>query len=98
MGIMEQILESLHQIQLRLDNLEKLIQEKSTTQESEQFLDIKEAAQLLRLSPPTIYGLVNKRAIPHNKKGKRLYFLKSELLQWLKDGRRKTIKEIKSQL
>lgn len=42
----------------------------------------------------TIYAWVNQKLIPSNKVGKRLYFLKSDIDQWLKDGRRKTAVEI----
>ena len=62
--------------------------------EVEQTLTIKEAASFLSLSVPTIYGLVQKAIIPVSKPGKRLYFLKSELIEWIKEGRRKTIDEI----
>lgn len=42
----------------------------------------------------TIYAWVNQKLIPCNKVGKRLYFLKSDIDQWLKEGRRKTAAEI----
>ncbi len=56
-------------------------------------LNITEAATLLNLTVPSVYGLVHKRVIPFSKRGKRLYFSKSELLDWIKQGRRKTIDE-----
>lgn len=42
----------------------------------------------------TVYEWVSKRIIPVYKKGKKLYFLKSEIDQWLKEGRKKTAQEI----
>ena|SRR5690242_21422131 len=78
----------------RLDQIESLIKEKVQIKEPDPVLDIKEAASILHLSPQTIYGMVHKREIPHNKKGNRLYFLKSELVKWMSDGRRKTMREI----
>lgn len=42
----------------------------------------------------TIYAWVSQKLIPCNKVGKRLYFLKSDIDQWLKEGRRKTAAEI----
>lgn len=42
----------------------------------------------------TIYGWVGQKLIPYNKVGKRLYFLKSDVDHWLKNGRRKTAAEI----
>lgn len=52
------------------------------------------ASRVTGKAVPTIYDLVHKRLIPHSKRGKDLYFSKSELLQWLKDGKRKTQSEI----
>ena len=47
---------------------------------------------------PTVYAQVSKNTIPYHKrgKGKKLYFLKSEIDAWLKDGRKETDSEIKS--
>jgi excisionase family DNA binding protein len=59
----------------------------------DEMLTIREASKLILLSVSTIYGLVSRSQIPSNKQGKRLYFFKSELLDWIKSGRRKTIKE-----
>ena len=58
------------------------------------FLNVKEACSFLNLAKPTIYSLTSKRQIPFMKKGKKLYFKKSELEQWLIDGKKKTILEI----
>jgi excisionase family DNA binding protein len=62
--------------------------------EADEILTIKEAAILLSLSVPTIYGLVSRSEIPVNKQGKRLYFSKHELIAWIKTGRKKTGAEI----
>ena len=53
------------------------------------------AIEITGLAKPTIYGLVSERKIPHSKQGKRLYFSRQELLEWLKQGKRKTQTEIK---
>lgn len=42
----------------------------------------------------TVYSWVGQKIIPYNKVGKRLYFLKSDIDLWLKNGRRKTAAEI----
>ncbi len=65
--------------------------------EVEDLLSIKEAAKFLHLSVPTIYGYVSKNEIPFSKKGKRLYFSKQELTEWIKTGRSKTTLEISSE-
>ena len=66
-----------------------------TTQPAgDQLLTIQEAAALLHLSVPTVYGLVHRKEVPVSKKGKRLYFSKDELNAWIKTGRKKTVAEI----
>jgi len=59
-----------------------------------QFLNMAQACAFLGLAKPTIYGLVHKKGIPVSKRGKKLYFSKSELTQWIESGRKKTKKEI----
>jgi excisionase family DNA binding protein len=86
-------------IEARLSNIENLILDLKHLPQKEdnnpdQLLTIKQAAQLLCLSVPTIYGLVHRAEIPVSKRGKRLYFSKAELTQWIKDGRKKTTTEI----
>ncbi len=43
---------------------------------------------------PTVYGWVNANTVPVHKGGKKLRFLKSEIDDWLKQGRKKTLAEI----
>jgi predicted DNA-binding transcriptional regulator AlpA len=45
-------------------------------------------------SKPTVYGWVNAGIIPVHKGAKKLRFLKSEIDNWLKQGRKKTVAEI----
>lgn len=54
------------------------------------------AVKITHLKKRTIYNLVNKRMIPHSKKGKRLYFDEKELREWIKSGKRMTLEEIDS--
>jgi excisionase family DNA binding protein len=89
-------------IDARLSNIENLLLDlkHSTIEiqpEGDKLLTIKEAATLISLSVPTIYGLVAHAAIPVCKKGKRLYFSKQELTDWIKAGRKKTVTEIQSE-
>ncbi len=44
-------------------------------------------------SKPTVYGWVNVGKIPVHKGGKKLRFLKSEIDNWLMQGRKKTFTE-----
>lgn len=80
----------------RVDSIEKLLQENklNSVAANDELLTISEAAILLKLSVATIYTKVCKNEIPANKQGKRLYFYRAELLNWIKLGRIKTITEI----
>lgn len=60
------------------------------------FMNIDETSKLIDLSKPTVYGLVHQNKIPYHKKGKRLYFLKSEILDWIKSGKKETTSELES--
>lgn len=59
-----------------------------------ELLSIDEAADFLGISKQTIYQHVHHRKIPHSKRGRRLFFRRSELNEWIDKGRKKTIPEI----
>lgn len=59
-------------------------------------LTIRQAAEFLSLSVPTLYSKVSRKEIPVNKRGKRLYFSTVELSEWVRSGRKKTVEEIHS--
>ena len=48
-------------------------------------------------SKPTVYGWVHANTIPVHKSGKRLRFLKSEIDNWLRQGRKKSNAEIEAE-
>lgn len=62
-----------------------------------EIMTVKEVADYLSLSVPTIYGLNSKREIPCMKRGKRLYFNKTEINDWLMKSRKKTMDEIQQE-
>jgi excisionase family DNA binding protein len=91
-------------IEARLSSIENLIldlkhkpQTVEPTDQPEQLLTIQEAAEFLSLTVPTMYSKVSKREIPCMKRSKRLYFSRTELLDYLKDGRKKSKSEIEQE-
>jgi excisionase family DNA binding protein len=70
---------------------------KESKPETDELLTVQDAATLLRLSVPTIYGLISKGDLPVMKRSKRCYFSKIELLNYLKEGRKKTFAETASE-
>jgi excisionase family DNA binding protein len=53
------------------------------------FMNVREAAEFLRLAPKTLYSLVSSRRVPWRKAGRRLLFLESELIEWTRPPERK---------
>ena len=71
--------------------------EQPTTDQPEQLLTIQEAAEFLSLTVPTMYSKVSKGELPVMKRSKRLYFSRTELLEYLKQGRKKSNAEIEQE-
>ena len=46
------------------------------------FLTVSEVAELLRVSPRSIYDWVSQEVIPFHKEGRRTIFLLEEILEW----------------
>ncbi len=62
--------------------------------EADEIGGIELAVEVTGKAKPTIYNACSDRTIPHWKKGKRLYFSRKELTDWLKSGKRKTHSEL----
>lgn len=71
--------------------------EQPTTDQPEQLLTIQQAAEFLSLSVPTLYSKVSKGELPVMKRSKRLYFSSTELMEYLKQGRKKSNAEIEQE-
>jgi excisionase family DNA binding protein len=92
---------------IRLNELETLIQhsveramrtvhQTEPIDKDDQLLTVDGAAELLDCTKPTIYQKTSKGELPFMKRGKKLYFLKKDLIDYLKAGRNKTNAEIAS--
>lgn len=60
-------------------------------------IGIEEACRIIGKAKPTVYALVRKRLLPCYKNGKKLYFFEDELVQWISNGKKKTLQEIESE-
>ena len=68
------------------------------TDQPEQLLTIDEVATLLHLTKPTVYSKVSKNELPGVcKQGKRLYFDRQTIIDWIKQGRKKSNAEIEQE-
>ena len=93
----EQLPQAISLLHEKMNRIERLLAEQHPPQETEAILNVSQAAALLHLSVATLYTKVSGRDIPFSKRGKRLYFRRSELEEWVRQGRRKTVSEIRQE-
>lgn len=70
----------------RLDRIEKAIDQLSTTgslTNKNDPMDVKDLAAYLKISASTIYKFTSTRSIPYYKNGKRLFFKREEINDWI---------------
>ena len=61
-------------------------------------IGIEEACRIIGKAKPTVYALVRKRLLPCYKNGKKLYFFEDELVEWISNGKKKTLREIEAEV
>ena len=93
---MPQALSLLLEKVCQLENL--LLKNQLHAEETDELYTITQAAKFLNLSVATIYSKVSRCEIPVNKQGKRLYFYKHELVDWIKKGRKRTYSELRENI
>lgn len=85
-------------IELEKDELRLLIEEavqsvieKNTTKEEPaiipEILNVEQVCRLLNMKRSTLYQKTHKSEIPFSKKGKALYFNRTEIYNWIAEGR-----------
>lgn len=88
---------SIDEINSKLDLLcQSICKTNESAPETNEFISVAEACNLLNITKSTLYGMVHKRQIPNYKTGKLLKFSKIELQEHIKSGRRQTKREIES--
>ena len=90
-------IEDLLKITRRIEGLLTTKEKVNQQPEEDKPLTIEEAASYLHIQTSTLYSKVNKREIISYKQGGRLYFFKSDLIEYLKSGKQKTVEEIQSE-
>ncbi len=94
----EQLPNAFTRLFQKVENIERLLQQQHQPPGPiEELLTIQQAAEFLKLSVPTLYGLVSRSSLPVSKRGKRLYFSNQELIEWVRAGRKKTKAEIQQE-
>ena len=84
-----------------VSEIKRLLLENSNQQptETDRWFDLNELCIYHpdKPSTPTVYGLVNAGTVPVHKEPKKLRFLKSEIDNWLRQGKKKTFAETASE-
>ena len=92
----EQLPQAVAELGSQLVEIRSLLQNMATATPSQpasdQWLNVQELSEYLpdRPAVATIYEYTANDKIPFHKKSKRLYFLKSEIDEWLRTGRKKS--------
>lgn len=91
-------LSNLIQSSVRKVLKEAITQTVEPTEQPEQLLTIDEVSELLHLTKPTVYSKHSKGELPGVcKRGKRLYFQRDVIINWIKKGRKKSNAEIEQE-
>ena len=86
------VAELLHRME-RLETQLNSVGER-TEIEVKDLISIEEAGQLVGLAKPTIYSLTSQQKIPFMKKGKKLYFSRKEIDQWIRAGKKSQVNDV----
>ena len=84
----------------RLDSIEKAIQNLNRIEPKapvNELLDAVQVASYLKVTKSAIYKLTSTSEIPHYKNGKKLYFKKSDIDEWIFSKRIKTHNDIEKE-
>ena len=91
----EIIVQRLEAIERLLCQLKDMQGVKNVPENDEnKIMNVKQLAEYLSLSVPTIYSKMSRMEIPNYKRGGRVYFKKAEIDEWITETRRKTRFEI----
>ncbi len=94
----EQTQQDVAEVKKDLKELKALLLNKAEPQpETDNPLSISDIALLTGYTKPTLYGYCQKNLIPYHKKNSRLFFFKNEIIDWIKQGKRKSLSEIETE-
>ncbi len=71
-----------------------LLQKAQPQPETDNPITIQGVSELTGLTVAILYRYCQRNEIPFSKKGNRLYFFKTEIIDWIKTGKSKTLKEL----
>lgn len=92
----DQLPNAVSRLHSKMDSMEAMLENLSLFKphEPDELLTVEQCAEFLSISVQTVYGLMSRNELPVMKRSKRCYFLKSDLLIYLKEGKKKSPAEI----
>lgn len=78
-------------------SLKDLISKLEPSKPKDELLTVDQAADFLNLATTTIYSKVSNGQLPVMKRNRRLYFSRTELMEYLRNGRQKTNQELEEE-
>ncbi|MGV8879290.1 MAG: helix-turn-helix domain-containing protein [Sphingobacteriaceae bacterium] len=88
--------EVIRQLFEKVEGIEKILAKLEPKEDDKnELLHVEEAAEFLKVSIAALYTKVSRQEIPFSKPGKRLYFNRSDLKDWITQSKRKTLREIR---
>lgn len=72
----------------------KLLLKGSPHEPEDDFITVDQARELIKKAKPTIYAMIQRGELPFYRRGKRVLFLRSELLDYIKSGRHKSYSQL----
>jgi len=98
---LETLPKAFAQLTNEVSEIKRLLLEKSNEQptETDRWFDLNDLCIYHpdKPSKPTVYGWVNSGIVPVHKGGKKLRFLKSEIDNWLRQGKKKSFADTASE-
>lgn len=70
--------------------IKSLILKTAAAEPGDKLMSIEETSEFLHVKKQTLYAYVSKGIIPYNKRAGRLYFSKNDLIDWIKDGNKRS--------
>ena len=95
----ENLPEAVNLLFNKVELIEQFIMEEANKEQApkDELLTVPQAAEFLNLAKSSLYGLIHRKAIPNMKRGKKVYFSKEELINYLQGGTRLSLDQLKEE-
>ncbi len=93
----QQLRQDVAEIRNYLRNQAATTSEPIRTVSDKELLTVKDVSQMLNLSKGAIYNMTSAQRIPFFKNGGRVYFDRKAINEWVRNDRRKTIKQLQEE-